>query len=353
MDSSIEPEQVRGVLRYMMMSTSLRFYHAVFTNKRLLIVKSRSGMTKTVVGGAIGGAVGGAIGGAMDAKKIDELDLTDIERLRTSDPDNLSIPNEDIKGIELKRGMTSTDVWIHLSTGKILHYGNNNRSSYDEWLPVLTEVAPDKLIGGGIRTAGAPTPYEQEKMISKRKSRGKSTAIIAVGIILLLVGLVVAVIPPYKCAKDISDSWTGTTSSGYFKSYQEGSKAILVDDIAYEIPIDDIINDPVNSTWDEIVYYQHIKSEGYDHAFVLGSAYNLEFYSEGDIANPGDEVSLEITLNSIDVDGSPYWVWSARPVPKPNPMVFLGAVIALVLVGLILVVVGVKVRSSANRMNWA
>lgn len=142
-----EIEEIKGVIKNLLPSVGTKITDVIITNRRLLLIRTRSALTASMVGGIVGGAIGGAVGYAADKKKEKEV-LTNksLNELLASDKKNMSIPTEDLKGIRIKKGLLSADLWVILKTGKKLHYGSHNKRDYDNWKNVLKDAIPEKLI---------------------------------------------------------------------------------------------------------------------------------------------------------------------------------------------------------------
>jgi hypothetical protein len=58
----------------------------------------------------------------------------------------MSIQYNDLRGIKIKKGLLSADLWVILGSGKKLHYGSNNKRSYYTWKSTLEKSIPEKVI---------------------------------------------------------------------------------------------------------------------------------------------------------------------------------------------------------------
>lgn len=180
------------------------------------------------------------------------------------------------------------------------------------------------------------------------KPKGKG--LIAIGVILLIAGLVVATLPmlTWKNAQQIADSWEGTYAEGYYKPYNEGDKVTVLGEITLTVAIGDILADSVNYTVYEIDYYQDLYDMGYRYAFYLDDEYDLEIYSKEDVGDVGDDISLELKLNSMTLGGYDYWAWDAKSIERPSALPYYIIGIVIVVVGIVLMGVGIKRYSSSK-----
>lgn len=201
------------------------------------------------------------------------------------------------------------------------------------------EVKETQIPSDASSEAPAPEPP---------KPKGKG--LIVIGVILLIAGLVVATQPmlTWKNAQQIADSWEGTYEEGYFKYYDEDAKVTVLGEITYIISISNVLTDTINFTSYEIDLYQDLYDLGYRYAFFLDDEYDLEIYSEEDIGDVGDDISLELRLNFIGLGGYNYWMWDAKSIERPSALPYYIIGIVLVVIGVVLMGVGIKKYKSSK-----
>lgn len=201
------------------------------------------------------------------------------------------------------------------------------------------EVRETQIPSGAPSEAPAPEPP---------KPKGKG--LIVVGVILLIAGLVVATLPMFtwKNAQQIADSWEGTYEEGYYKPYNEGDKVTMLGEVTFIVTISDILTDTINYTSYEIDLYQDLYDLGYRYAFYLDNEYDLEIYTIEDVGDVGDDISLELRLNFIELGGYDYWMWDARSIERPSALPYYIVGIVIVVVGVVLMGIGIKKYKSSK-----
>jgi len=201
------------------------------------------------------------------------------------------------------------------------------------------EVRETQIPSGAPSEAPAPEP-------PKPKGRG----LIVIGVILLIAGLVVATLPMFtwKNAQQIADSWEGTYEEGYYKPYNEGDKVTMLGEVTFIVTISDILTDTINYTSYEIDLYQDLYDLGYRYAFYLDNEYDLEIYTIEDVGDVGDDISLELRLNFIELGGYDYWMWDARSIERPSALPYYIVGIVIVVVGVVLMGIGIKKYKSSK-----
>lgn len=163
----------------------------------------------------------------------------------------------------------------------------------------------------------------------------KGSALIAVGAIVLIAGIIAAIIPlTWKSMEDISSNWEGSYDQGYYKSYSDGDTAIVTGQITEEFPI---------TMQDDAALY----GQGYRFLYEMDHVTDEGAIAKEDFGNEGDRVSLVIELDYVNLDGGYYWIWTVKSKTAPDMYYIVG--IALLAVGAVLVGVGAWRRKASER----
>jgi hypothetical protein len=177
-----------------------------------------------------------------------------------------------------------------------------------------------------------PPPY-QAGPPKKRPSK----AVIYVGVIILVIGLIIAAIPLMtRSMKDISDDWEGSMDAGYYASFNEGSRASVAGEITGEYPLD---------PQDDADAY----AMGYRYCYELDHVWDECPYAKEDIGDVGDRVLLSMRLDIMTMGGSQYWQWTIVSSGKENFTPFYLAAGVTIMLGLLVTAAGVVRWKNAER----
>lgn len=203
----------------------------------------------------------------------------------------------------------------------------------------------------GTKSDYSPPPMIDHTISDTRKSPTMGKVLIVVGLIILIIGGVVTAIPmTWKSTQDLVNDWEGG-DTGYYRSYEEGDKTKVIGDITFEISIDDILEDDINYTEDDMDYYRALKNLGYNYVYFLDYVYGIEIYSQTDLGDIGEEVSLELTLDMKDLGGYGYWVWTGKLKEKESAALYFSIGILIIVLGLVAIIFGVKKYLAATRIE--
>jgi hypothetical protein len=203
------------------------------------------------------------------------------------------------------------------------------------------------------KTDYSTPPVTYHKTSDPGRARKIGGILIVVGLVLLVAGGAVAYIPmTWKSASDIVNDWEGG-DVGYFRSYNEGDKATVLGEITFEIPVDVILADTLNYTAGDLDYYRDLKGQGYYYVYILDNAYEMELYSNADLGDAGDDVSLELTLRMMNLGGFDYWAWTGESIEEPNANLYYALGIPVLILGLILAAFGAKKYLEGKRVAEA
>lgn len=206
---------------------------------------------------------------------------------------------------------------------------------------------PDSSQGAG--SDYSPPPVTNHKASDPGRDRKIGGALIVIGLVILIAGAAVAVIPmSWKSASDIVNDWEGG-DIGYFKSYDEGSKVTVLGEITFEIPVAIILGDTMNYSTSELDYYGDLQAQNYHYVYFLDNVYDLEIYSKTELGDAGDEVSLELTLNLMDLGGMEFWTWTGKSIEKPNATIYYALGIPILILGLVAAAFGAKKYLAAKK----
>lgn len=142
MGEIMDEEKINGIIKDLQGSTSSKYIDLIITNKRLLLIRTKSALIEPMKGRGI---VGITFKYLADKRKKEPPERT-LNELLMQDPKNQSIPLESLEHVKLKKGWLSSDIWIILKSGKKWHLGINSKKYYDQWKPILKRAIPDKLI---------------------------------------------------------------------------------------------------------------------------------------------------------------------------------------------------------------
>ena len=205
---------------------------------------------------------------------------------------------------------------------------------------------PDDL---GTRSDYTPPPMKDHTFSDSRKTTTMSQVLMVVGLILLIIGGVVAAIPmTWRSTQDLADDWEGG-DYGYYRTYDEGDMTKVVGEITFETSIDDILVDDVNYNEEDRNYYRALKNRGYNYAYILDDVYDIEIYSKTYLGDFGDEVSLGLTLNFWNLGGTDYWVWVGESKEKENAALYFAIGITIIVLALVVIFSGLKKYLAATR----
>lgn len=125
-----------------------------------------------------------------------------------------------------------------------------------------------------------------------------SKAVIYVGILIIIIGLVIAAVPLMtRDMKGISDDWVGTSEEGYYGSYYEGDRVSVAGEITGEFLLD--------AQNDTDVY-----AMGYRYCYELDRVLDECPIAKEDMGDVGDSVMLNMKLEIMTMEGSQYWQWT-------------------------------------------
>ena len=177
-----------------------------------------------------------------------------------------------------------------------------------------------------------PPPYQAGP--PKKKP---SKAIIYVGILIIIIGLVIAALPLMKRSmKDISNDWVGTTDSGYYGSYDEGSRVSVSGEITGEFLLD--------SQNDTDAY-----AMGYRYCYELDRVWDECPYAKEDMGDVGDSVTLNMKLEIMTIGGSQYWQWTVVSKGETDNTPFYLAAGVTIMLGVFVVLIGAVRWKNAER----
>jgi hypothetical protein len=177
-----------------------------------------------------------------------------------------------------------------------------------------------------------PPPYEPGPP-KKKPSR----AILYVGILIMIIGLVIAAVPlMIGDMKGISNDWVGTSEEGYYGSYFEGDRTSVAGEITGEYPLDSV-ND--SDLW----------GMGYRYCYELDNVWDECPVAKEDMGEVGDRVMLNMRLRILTIDGYPYWYWTVTSGGKEDNTPFYLAAVATITMGLLVAIVGAGRYGKAKR----
>ncbi len=168
--------------------------------------------------------------------------------------------------------------------------------------------------------------------------RKQALKIILIGIVILIIGLIIAAIPlTWRSMQDIANDWEATVDEGYYASYNEGDRATVSGKVTAEYQI---------TLQDDPDFY----AMGYRYCYELDHVWDECPLSKKDLADPDDEVDLNLKLEVMNVDGYDYWVWTVTGRADRGP--FYIASMIFILIGGVLVGAGIVKREvSRPRMK--
>lgn len=177
-----------------------------------------------------------------------------------------------------------------------------------------------------------PPPYQAGPPRKK-----PSKAIIYVGIIIIVIGLVIAALPLLKRSmKDISNDWVGGSDAGYYASYDEGSRVAVTGEITGEFLLD--------SQNDTDAY-----ALGYRYCYELDHVWDECPYAKEDMGDVGDSVTLNMKLEILTMEGSQYWQWTVVSKGETdNTPIYLAAGVTIML-GTFVAIIGAVRWKNAER----
>jgi hypothetical protein len=175
-----------------------------------------------------------------------------------------------------------------------------------------------------------PPPYEA----GPPKNR-PSKALIYVGIIIIIIGLVIAALPLMtRSMKDISNDWVGTPDAGYYGSYDEGSRVSVAGKITGEFLLD--------AQNDTDVY-----ALGYRYCYELDHVWDECPIAKEDMGDVGDTVTLSMELEIMTMGGSQYWQWTVISGGTPdNTPIYVAAGVTIVLGTFVAIIGGVRFKNA-------
>ena len=152
-------EEIKGLIRGLTTFLGSKMTDIIITDRRILLVQvkykitSEITATQAVLAILASVATGGAEVGHMILgrdpdrnRKLEEQISGNLSDLLKSDPNNLSIPLSNIKGIVIKRGVINPELKIIFFNGFELHYKAEGKGNYDEWKHILENTLPVPII---------------------------------------------------------------------------------------------------------------------------------------------------------------------------------------------------------------
>ncbi len=182
--------------------------------------------------------------------------------------------------------------------------------------------------GGPARTSSVSSTFRSQQ------ARKRATTILYIGIAIIIVGLIIAAIPlTWTNMQAIADDWEGSSFEGYYRSYDEGSTAVVTGRVTGEYPIT-LQNDT------------DLYAMGYRYCYELDNVYAECPISKKDYAEYDEEVALTLKLEVLNVGGDEYWIWTVTGTADSTPYYTTGVVIAII--GFVITGIGAVRRASAQ-----
>jgi uncharacterized membrane protein len=167
-----------------------------------------------------------------------------------------------------------------------------------------------------------------------QQARKRATTILYIGIAIIIVGLIIAAIPlTWTNMLAIADDWEGSFDQGYYRSYDEGSTAVVSGRVTGEYPI---------TLQDDPDFY----AMGYRYCYELDNVWEECPLSKKDYAEYDDQVDLTLKLEVLNVGGDEYWVWTVTGRADRTPFYTAGVIIMII--GFIVTGIGAARRTSAQ-----
>ncbi len=195
----------------------------------------------------------------------------------------------------------------------------------------------DRDFGGGSEYRYESGPSKPPPYQAGPPRKKPSKAIIYVGILIIIIGLVIAAVPlTIRNMKDISNDWVGTTEEGYYGSYYEGDRVSVAGKITGEFPL--------NAQNESDLY-----AMGYRYCYELDNVWDECPLAKEDMGDVGDNVMLNLRLQILTVDGYPYWYWTVTSGGKEDNSPFYIAAGAMILLGTLVTFIGAVRWKNAER----
>lgn len=190
------------------------------------------------------------------------------------------------------------------------------------------DYSRDSVYGEPARST--PGPYA----FRSRRAKKQSSTIIYVGIAIIIVGLIVAAIPfTWRSMDDVADDWEGSSSQGFYRSYDEGSTVTVSGKVTGEYPIT-LQDDP------------DLYARGYRYCYELDNVWAECPISKRDFADLDDEVDLNLRLEIMNVGGDEYWIWTVTGRADKTPFYITSLI--FIIMGMVVVGVGALKRASSQ-----